>query len=74
MTIETKYNIGDEVWVLSDNKPTRGKVRYITINHCKLGNEPFTRITYDVLSYQSPYGEGAVFKTREELIKHHKWV
>ena len=26
MTIETKYNIGDEVWFMFDGKPLKGKV------------------------------------------------
>ena len=26
MTIETKYNIGDEVWAFFDGEPTAGKI------------------------------------------------
>ena len=32
MTIETKYNIGDEVWLMRYNKPEPVKVKYISIH------------------------------------------
>ena len=28
MTIETKFNIGDEVWLLSETKPNKGVIEY----------------------------------------------
>lgn len=30
MTIETKYNIGDEVWFMFDGKPLNGKIARIS--------------------------------------------
>lgn len=67
MTIETKYKIGDKVWVESDGKPTQGKVRWIDIHIGRLGEEQITEVRYQVLSYETPYSEGLVFCTKEEL-------
>ena len=69
MIIETKYNIGDEVWVVSDGTPTRGKVKWIDIHIGRLGREKIIEVRYQVLSYETPYSEGLVFPTKEELIK-----
>lgn len=69
MLIETKYKIDDKVWVVSDGKPTQGKVRWIDIHIGRLGAEQITEVRYQVLSYETPYSEGLVFCTKEELIK-----
>lgn len=69
MTIETKYNIGNEVWVMSDGKPTQGKVKWIDIHIGRLGKEQIIEVRYQVLSYDTPYSEGLVFPTKEELLK-----
>ena len=68
MTIETKYNIGQEVWVVCDGKPTQGTVKWIDIHIGRLGEEPITEVRYQVLSYETPYSEGLVFSTKEELL------
>ena len=36
MTIETKYNIGDEVWFMFDGKPLNGKIARISEHTIKL--------------------------------------
>lgn len=69
MTIETKYNVGDEVWVMCDSKPTKGKAKWIDIHIGRLGEEQIIEIRYQVLSYDTPYSEGLVFPTKEELLK-----
>lgn len=69
MTIKTKYNIGDEVWVSVKGKPTKGKVRGINARIGKLGDTIYSRITYEVISYELPYIEDAVSLTKEELLK-----
>lgn len=69
MTIGTKYNIGDEVWVSVDGKPTKGKVRGINARIGRFGDTMYGRITYEVISYELPYYEDAVFSTKEELLK-----
>lgn len=69
MTIGTNYNIGDEVWVSVGGKPTKGKVRGINARIGRLGDTIYGRVTYEVISYELPYLETAVFPTKEELIK-----
>ena len=72
MLIETKYKIGDKVWVVSDDKPTQGKVRWIDIHIGRIGEEQITEIRYRVLSYETPYSEELVFSSEEELRKNLK--
>ena len=38
MTIETKYNIGDEVWSIVDTKPTKCRVGRIDTTHIGLSS------------------------------------
>lgn len=72
MTTETKYKIGDEVWVVSDGKPTQGKVRWIDIHIGRIGEEQIIEVRYQVLSYDTPYSEGLVFSSKEELKEKQK--
>ena len=69
MTIGTKYNIGDEVWVCVDNTPIQGKVRAINARISKLGDSLKGIVRYEILSYMLPYEECQVFSTKEELLK-----
>lgn len=69
MKFETRYNIGDEVYVMSDDKPTKGKVKWIDIHIGRLGKEQIIEVRYQVLSYDTPYSEGLVFPSKEELLK-----
>ena len=66
MTIETKYNIGDEVWFMFDGKPLNGKIARISEYTIKVkvifedGKEYlFGR---DIKGFK-------YFSTKEELIK-----
>ena len=73
MTIETKYNIGDEVWVKWKGEIYRTKIDAITVEtFCRMDDEAIkTNIRYDMIvpdAYLS-YREYAVFPTKEELIK-----
>jgi hypothetical protein len=68
MKIETKYNIGDEVWVLDFfDQPHKGEILSIsTFNNAKVKERNY--ISY----YIHPVGtkiECEVFPTKEELIK-----
>lgn len=69
MIIETKYNVWDEVWVAVQGAPTKGKVRGVNVRIGRMGDKLYGRISYDVLSYELPYVEEAVFPTKEELLK-----
>lgn len=69
MTIETKFNIGDEMWVMRDGKPTKGNVKWIDIHIGRLWEEQIIEVRYQVLSYDTPYSESLVSPTKEGLIK-----
>ena len=69
MTIETKYNIGDEVWFIARDRVWRLKVESITV-----GFTLSTRIVYGFDSGDPLFGrfnipEGCLFPTKEELLK-----
>lgn len=64
MTIETKYNIGDEVWFMFDEKPIRGTIKnigsHISINVVINGNSYIFR--REAKGFE-------LFPTKEELLK-----
>lgn len=68
MTIETKYNIGDEVWTINSmREPIIVKVLRITI----ISKANSTHIDYNVFDGEcSMYREEIIlFPTKEELLK-----
>lgn len=65
MKIETRFNIGDEVWVNYNGTPTMGKVKWIEVLCLDLLG---TKIKYSVLSYEPPFSECLVFRTKQELL------
>ena len=64
MTIETKYNIGDEVWVMSDNRPTMLKIIRIVVTCDGLKTEILYRTSFGKYLF-----EQECFPTKEELLK-----
>lgn len=54
MTIETKYNIGDEVWVMYKNKPTRLTIGVVNISINK-GRLELDRTTVYILYTMEPF-------------------
>lgn len=60
MEISTKYNIGDEVWVMSIGRPFCTKIISIRID--KYG------LSYN-LKYLTAVEEKQIFPTKEELLK-----
>lgn len=70
MKIETKYNIGQEVWSISNGKPAKFTIERIFIRVHKVGG---IKICYewddanDDRMYRLP--EYMVFPTKEELLK-----
>lgn len=72
MTIETKYNIGDEVWVKLRTKGVqKWKIREITIEVLKSRQyRELYRIEREGLYYIAYLCE--LFPTKEELLKHYK--
>ena len=70
MKIETKYNIGDEVWVKGYDKIERGIIVEI---RCRATKKGLLDIYYDlkIKGYTNtlPCPEEFIFSTKEELIK-----
>lgn len=71
MKIETKYNIGDEVWFMHDNKVKSGTIIKIDVvlerdmNSQNVGKSVY----YGLYNFISPYIEQRLFPTKEELLK-----
>lgn len=67
MKIETKYNIGDEVWFYRGTAPTKGKIGSIDVimteNHLLIRHDIITSIALYFLP------EKDIFPTKEELLK-----
>ena len=75
MTIETKFNIGDEVWIMKDNRPRKFVVQGISVELVDGLYEGCRHLGLDVISYEfgsrmSPliYSECSVFRTKQELL------
>lgn len=68
MTIETKYNIGDEAWFMNNGEPTSEKIVRIDIERyeCKQFTE-YTVVLDECLL--TSFYEQEVFPTKEELLK-----
>ena len=75
MTIETKYNIGDEVWAIVENRAQCLRIEGVTINTLdEMFNESGELVSYRIgVKYYLGDGEWAhevdCFPTKEELLK-----
>ena len=67
MTIETKYNIGDEVWVYYNMMPEKMIITHINL-YCRKRGTLKTEIRY-VLDNVISVDERVLFPTKEELLK-----
>ena len=72
MTIETKYNIGDEVWFTSFKSPRRARVCGMSIYITKCGEISFVYGLNDKDVYWHKL-EQDLFPTKEELLKVYKY-
>lgn len=59
--MKTKFDIGDTVWFIRDNKPQSGEIAYITINAHK-------EIMYNVQRFHN-LKEDEIFKTGKAAIE-----
>lgn len=68
MTIETKYNIGDEVWFLSYNSPRKARICGMSIYVTNSGEITliYSLTEKDVYWHKQ---EQDLFPTKEELLK-----
>ena len=66
MTIETRYNVGDEVWY-----KRRGKISQDTISEIKVNIDCFgeTSVHYQLWNDDVLKEENDLYPTKEELIK-----
>lgn len=71
MTIETKYNIGDEVWGIPNGEPLKMPIARIYVKVYKINDihifYEFDSVDYTNRTYRLP--EYKVFPTKEELLK-----
>lgn len=70
MEIKTKYNIGDKVWWINDNKALTGEI--LSVHFHQWSDESVTK-EYTVEQYAVSGGhvvnEKYLFPTKEELLK-----
>ena len=64
MTIETKYNIGDEVWMNDNNEPTKCRVKRVIAHFGELSSH-----CWYALDNGHYLMELYVYSTKEELLK-----
>ena len=69
MIIETKYNIGDEVWLMKENKPTKLLVDFIEIIAASTVSKSFILYGLKMGSVVERVLESRLFPTKEELLK-----
>ncbi len=69
MTIETKYEIGQEVWILYDNKAIRQVINCLYITVEMNGGRIRQVVNYDIMFCAGGYKEDVIFETKEDLLK-----
>lgn len=70
MTIETKYNIGDEVWVMYQNHPFKSTIKGVYVEYANDSQSDYLYKSYNIAEiYGMIYFEENIFPTKEELIK-----
>lgn len=74
MTIETKYNIGEEVWVIAENEVQRLRIKEVTASASSATRSEDGR--FEVLKFRIVYhfvngeqvSESRCFSTKDELL------
>lgn len=69
MTIKTKHNIGDEVWFMSMNEPTKGYVIKIDIDIARSADWYIEHYKVEVGGLIYPKIGQSIFHSKEELLK-----
>ena len=62
----TKYNIGDKVWLISDNQAVRSDITRIIIS---VESQDKCMVTYSLHYSDVEIPEDQLFSTKEELLK-----
>ena len=63
MTIETKYNKGDEVWLMKDNAP-----RTAIIDRIRIYASVDVYIEYEIKGSSKKYSESELFTFKQDLL------
>lgn len=71
MKIETKYNIGDEVWVMYENKPTRLTIGGIDISVSK-GRLELDKARAVIMYYMEPIEMNPLKMSNVEFIPYNR--
>ena len=66
MELESKYSIGDKVWMITDNKIDTFEIQGVMINVTSPEN---VNITYQFGDSVFGYPENKLFPSKEELLK-----
>ena len=77
MKVETKLNIGQEVYVIEDDKIVKGRIKYIHIHAQGQGENLKTNIKYTIdlgVKFNEPWQVDKsiedIFENKEELIEY----
>jgi hypothetical protein len=70
MTIETKFNLGDEVWWVTKNYSGSGTVKDFDVNISEHGARVVYRIHVKESGIHLVFFEQDLYDTREEWSKH----
>jgi hypothetical protein len=68
MIIETKYNIGDEVWFMDENRPIKGIVSKLDIDVSSKGDWYIEHYKVKAAGYLHFEVGQSLFPTKEELL------
>lgn len=69
MTIETKYNVEDMVWLMCENKPINQKVLSVFTTSSIEGGKLKTSTCYNIQFCTPTYKDDDLFQTKEELLQ-----
>lgn len=70
--MKTKFNIGDEVWTMENNKAVSGSIKELIINICingKITIKYIIKVLWKSQIWDTTRCEEELFPTKEELLK-----
>ncbi len=66
MEVNTRFNIGDKVWYINDNRAVRSDITRVIISVESPGS---CEVSYSLHFGDTEIPEGQLFRTKEELLK-----
>lgn len=69
MKVESKFDIGDTVFYILNNKVNSGMITLVNISVKESFNTTYTDVLYRVNNQDIDYREEKLFPTKEELLK-----